>query len=711
MENKYCIIGAGFCGLGVAKAFLDLDITFDWYEKNDDVGGNWLNGVYDSTHIISSRDTTAYREFPMPADYPDFPSRTQILNYLRAYAEHFGLREHIRFNTEVSRVRPLNRDGMDGWSVELANGEKKIYRGVVVANGHHWDKRHPNYPGTFTGKTLHSKDYKNAGDLEGNRVLVVGAGNSGCDISVEAAEKGFTTHMSIRRGYYFLPKTIFGVPTAEIDRPGVPIFAQKLALRMATRLMLGPNSRYGIPKPDHALFDHHPIVNSQLPYAIRHGKVKIVPDIERLNGKTVHFKDGSQLEVDTIVWATGFKVSFPFLDQKLFEWENGIPKRVASMMPVGVAGLYIYGLAQPRGGGGPLISESADILARMILLQEQLDHPLARDLVRFQKPSARMLIGVTEAKREMRLGRLVLKYLIKRNRAAPARDPLPILPRKPAFNFKGDIPRYWFFESALGTHVVNGLNLLFPEGERYFIRSVAKFSDQIKKPELRAKVKAFSAQEIKHGNEHERYFEALKRQGFSVDGFLKWYTRIVFDGLERIYPAKLNLAMTAAFEHYTATFAERCLRDRYFHDHAHSAVAELFIWHGIEEIEHKSVAYDVLQEIAPSYALRLAGLLIASLQMLVLWNAAAYSFVRQDKNASAGRLIRETIEAVRGRRLFNGDFVRAFAQFASPRFHPSQLRNEGLAKQAMRYLERRRTAASAPVSSATSARPELAAYQ
>ncbi|MBI3542391.1 MAG: NAD(P)/FAD-dependent oxidoreductase [Deltaproteobacteria bacterium] len=289
-DNKYCIIGAGYCGLGIAKAFQDYGIEFDWFEKNEALGGNWLNGVYDSTHIISSRDTTGYGDFPMPKTLSDFPSRAEILAYLESYAERFNLVKLITFNTAVESVRPLDPSGMTGWKVRLAGGEERTYRGVVVANGHHWDKRIPTYPGEFTGKTLHSKDYKRPVDFAGSRVLVVGAGNSGCDIAVEAASQGLESYMSMRRGYYFLPKTIFGVPTAEIDRPGLPTFAQKFLLKAALKLIHGDNEKYGLQKPDHELFDHHPIVNSQLLYYIRHGKVRPKVDIDRFEGKKVWFK-------------------------------------------------------------------------------------------------------------------------------------------------------------------------------------------------------------------------------------------------------------------------------------------------------------------------------------------------------------------------------------------------------------------------------------
>ncbi|HYU61666.1 MAG TPA: NAD(P)-binding domain-containing protein [Solirubrobacterales bacterium] len=410
-ERRHLIVGAGYSGNGVAKAFKDAGIPYDQVERNSEVGGNWLDGVYDSTHIISSRDSTGYADFPMPDSYPDFPSRTQMLDYLKGYVDHFGLRDAIEFETEVVGVSPLDPRGLDGWRVELASGEVRHYAGVVVANGHHWDKRHPSYPGEFAGKTIHSKDYRRPADLEGERVLVVGVGNSGCDIAVEAAKELGHATISMRRGNWFLPKTLLGIPLSEWDRPGFPVWAQRIVLRALLWVAMGPNSRYGLPKPDYRLFDKHPIVNSQLLYQLRHGIVDARPDIERLDGRTVHFVDGTSQEFDTIVWATGFDVSFPFLDPGLFPWEDGRPVRVAGMMPPGLANLYAFGVFQPRGGAGPLITAGAEILTEMARLQGHMTEPLADLLGRVRKPSSRMLVGVNETMREIKRGRRALRLI------------------------------------------------------------------------------------------------------------------------------------------------------------------------------------------------------------------------------------------------------------------------------------------------------------
>jgi cation diffusion facilitator CzcD-associated flavoprotein CzcO len=245
-------------------------------------------------------------------------------------------------------------------------------------------------------------------------VLVVGVGNSGCDIAVEAAKSFGHATISMRRGNWFLPKTLFGVPVAELDRRWAPTWAQRRFLKAALRVSIGSYERYGLPKPDYELFEKHPIVNSQLLYQLRHGVVTAKPDIERLAGRTVHFVDGTSAEFDSIVYATGFEVSFPFLDHDLLEWRDGAPVRAGGFMTPGLANLYLFGLAQPRGGAGPLITAGAELLAELVRLQEHLAGPLADDFAKLRKPDARMLFGVQELFRHIRQGRFAAKVIARR---------------------------------------------------------------------------------------------------------------------------------------------------------------------------------------------------------------------------------------------------------------------------------------------------------
>ncbi len=417
--GKYCIIGAGSSGLAAAKNFLETGIPFDCLEREDDVGGNWYFGkpassVYASTHLISSKKLTEYTDFPMPEEWPEYPSHELALEYLRSYARHFGLYERIEFNRGVERIElvdssgPLPLEGRvgdgggagcplqpppptpphkgggsggrssGGWRVTLTSGEQRHYRGVVIANGHNWNPRWPEYPGAFDGETLHSCQYKTPDVLRGKRVLVVGGGNSGCDIAVEAAIHAKSALLSMRRSYPILPKFWRGLP---IDQCGeialwlrTPLWLRRLAGTFVSHLVLGPAWRTGVPKPDHRLFESHPIINSQIHHHVGHGNLALRPDVERLDGNRVRFVDGREDVVDLIIYATGYRVTFPFIreqdQEQLLNWHNGAPRLFLNVFHPQRNDLFCLGLLQPASGQWGLVDYQAQLLARYIAALE-----------------------------------------------------------------------------------------------------------------------------------------------------------------------------------------------------------------------------------------------------------------------------------------------------------------------------------------------------
>lgn len=373
-SEKFLIIGAGPVGLAVAKAFRDEGMAYEQIDADSGVGGNWKHGVYQTAHIISSKHTTEYADFPMPADYPDFPSRRQMLDYLESYADEFNLRGNMEFNTKVVMISP-RADEL--WEVEFSGSEKRLYKGVAVCSGHHWQKRFPDYEGEFAGEYFHSKDYKSPEQLKGKRVLVIGGGNSACDIASEAARVGESCHLSLRRGYWFLPKTLFGRPSAESILKYFPLFVQRIFLKLSLRVVLGKYEDYGLPKPDHKIFEHHPTLNSELLHYLKHGRVKPRSDIKKFEGKTVHFVDGTSDEFDTVVCGTGFYVSFPFLPEGVVEVKNGNLAMVyAGCVLENYKNLYIVGTTQPRYGFGPLVTPASKMLAQIINLQNEMELPI-----------------------------------------------------------------------------------------------------------------------------------------------------------------------------------------------------------------------------------------------------------------------------------------------------------------------------------------------
>lgn len=430
------LIGAGPVGLGMAKALLEHKIPYEQLEADDDLGGNWYHGVYDTVHIISSRKTTEYADYPMPADYPDFPSRQQMLNYLRSYAEKFQLCPRIQLNTKVVMALPLG-DGR--WELELASGEKRVYKGLIVCNGHHWDRRFPKYPGKFEGDYLHSKDYRSPYQLIGKRVLVIGGGNSGCDIASEAARVGKMARISLRRGYWFLPKTLLGIPSAELIKGWVPVWAQRMFLRAMLRITIGKYSDYGLPEPDHKIFEAHPTINSELLYYIKQGDVCARPDIAKFEGKMVHFVDGSSEEFDVVVCATGYNVSFPFLPPGLVPVKGSVAQTYGGCVLPEYRNLYIIGTSQVRYGFGPLVTPGMDLMARMMKAQDKMELPIGLVLKEsgVRPPRTHLvdphaaLRGIRRAKRMMPI--LIWKEKRLRKKAANTSAP-PILSRTQAID-------------------------------------------------------------------------------------------------------------------------------------------------------------------------------------------------------------------------------------------------------------------------------------
>jgi cation diffusion facilitator CzcD-associated flavoprotein CzcO len=370
-SDRYCVIGAGSSGLAAAKNLRQQQIAVDVLERNAEIGGNWCYGqpnsrVYASTHTISSKRLTEYTDFQMPGHFPNFPHHTQVFEYLRAYAEHFGLYEAIEFQTAVEQVKP---DGAF-WNVTLARGQCRRYAGVVVANGHNWDPRWPEFPGHFAGQVMHSAEYKTPEVLRGRRVLVVGAGNTGCDIAVEAALAADKVFHSLRRGYYFIPKFLFGRPSdvmgEKLLKLGLPEFVRRLVMRAVLRMTVGDLGRYGLPAPDHELFASHPIINSQLPYYVGHGRITPKPNVAELADDLVRFEDGTTESVDLIIYATGYKISFPFLEGQYLNWHDGRPQLYLNVFHPQYDNLFVIGLIQPDSGQFGLVDYQSRMVARFI---------------------------------------------------------------------------------------------------------------------------------------------------------------------------------------------------------------------------------------------------------------------------------------------------------------------------------------------------------
>ncbi|MET1029012.1 MAG: NAD(P)-binding domain-containing protein [Dongiaceae bacterium] len=368
--GRVCIVGGGPAGLSLARSLKALAIPFDAYERHSDLGGLWDSEnpgtpVYRSAHFISSKTKSQFHDFPMPAEYPDFPSARQILSYIRAFAKAYDLYPHFNLGTEVKSAHLV--DG--AWDVTLATGEIHRYAALICATGTNWHPSLPQYPGTFTGEMRHSASYDGMEEFAGKRVLVIGGGNSGCDIACDAAQAADSAFISLRRGYHFIPKRIFGMPADVFGSSGpqLPMRLEQAIFGVMLRLLTGDLTKLGLPKPDHRLFESHPILNDQLLHHLAHGNIKAKPDVERFDGRAVLFKDGTREEIDLVLCATGYDWKIPYVDPGLFQWSGTRPNLFLNIFNRETPSLYALGFIETNGGLYGLLDETADIVARAIL--------------------------------------------------------------------------------------------------------------------------------------------------------------------------------------------------------------------------------------------------------------------------------------------------------------------------------------------------------
>jgi dimethylaniline monooxygenase (N-oxide forming) len=380
--TRICVIGAGSSGIAACQVLNARGIAFDCYEKGSQIGGNWrymndngMSSAYRSLSVDTSRERMSYRTFPMADHYPDYPHNSQIAAYFDEYADYFGFRRHITFNTEVTNVaRAL--DG--GWDVTIDGERTRRYDVVLVANGHHWCATLPSFPGEFEGEAIHSHHYKTPDPYADANVLVVGFGNSAVDIACETSRVSRMTFLAVRRGAHVIPKYIAGKPVDLLSRPTasrLPISIQRFFFARMVKLVQGETVDFGLPRPDHKLLEAHFTVSSELLTRIGHGRVTPKPNVERLEGTRVRFADGSSEEIDRIVYATGYRISFPFLPDELMPVKDNHVSLYRHVVHPQLPGLYFIGLIQPHGAFMPLAEAQAEWVADIVEGRARLPSP------------------------------------------------------------------------------------------------------------------------------------------------------------------------------------------------------------------------------------------------------------------------------------------------------------------------------------------------
>ncbi|MBU2645640.1 NAD(P)-binding domain-containing protein [bacterium] len=365
----YAVIGAGPMGLCTARRLKQVDIPFIGFETNSDVGGLWdidspTSTMYQSAHLISSRTMTEFTEFPMPPGTPAYPGHALMKHYFQAYATQFELYPSYRFRTSVIEAKPVQ----DHWQllVEDQQGQHMVsVAGVLIANGTLHKPKRIRLPGDYTGTRLHSAAYKTADIFDGQRVLIIGCGNSGCDIAVDAVHHARSVDIVVRRGYYFLPKFVMGKPIDTIGgKIKLPNRLKQAVDGAIIRMLVGKPSDYGLPDPDYRLYESHPVVNSLVLHHLGHGDITPRPGIASIAEKTVVFEDQSQSEYDLILEATGYELDYHFIDQSLLNWQGAAPMLYLNVFHPERDDLFLMGMVEAAGLGW----QGRDDQARLVAL-------------------------------------------------------------------------------------------------------------------------------------------------------------------------------------------------------------------------------------------------------------------------------------------------------------------------------------------------------
>ncbi|KAF9160210.1 Cyclopentanone 1,2-monooxygenase (CPMO), partial [Actinomortierella ambigua] len=394
-KKRVAIVGAGASGLAAIKECLDAKDQIDvvCFEAEPKIGGLWRfveptaenkdphSSVYRSTIINTSKELMTYSDLPIPYDWPTYLPNKKVVEYFEMYTDHFGLTDHIRFNTRVVEVKEL-KDENNRWLVRsrpnkpatTADGTtdetttEEVFDYVMMCSGHHWKPRYPTFEGmegpeAYMGEQMHSHFYREPSRFKGKNVLIVGLGNSAVDLAVELSMNDCQVYLSARRGHWIAPRWLMGRP---LDHRRTR-FSHKLPLALlqslvtvAFRLSTAPSH----PKlrPSEKPLSMHPTINTLLPERISTGTVQPQKIIKRLGpGRRVEFEDGIAVDdIDVVIYCTGYDVSYPTLDPSIVT--GGLPDAAKNnmvwawnyMIPPRHPNLAFVGLFQPLGALMPI---------------------------------------------------------------------------------------------------------------------------------------------------------------------------------------------------------------------------------------------------------------------------------------------------------------------------------------------------------------------
>jgi dimethylaniline monooxygenase (N-oxide forming) len=379
--DAVCVIGAGGAGLAAAQALRARDVPFVVYEAGSGIGGNWryendsgLCSAYASLTTNVSRQRTSYRCFPLRRG-PLYLHHTRMLAYLEAFADRFGLREHIRLSSPVTYVRPV-ADG--DWEVGVADGAPERYRAVLVATGYNSVPRYPDLPGRFDGLQIHSHDYRTPEPFAGRDTVVIGLGCSAAELACEVRHTAKSTTIAARSGNWVMPRRLGPMPLDWLDTRGgsrLPFSLRRRMVEPLARLAGADLGEAGLPQPSGRLLDKPWAISDELVSAWRAGEISVTGPVTELAGDRVRLADGEELPADAILYGTGYRAEFPFLAPELQPPTLERSPLYRGVVHPAAPGLFFIGLVMAHGALIPIFEAQANWVAEV--LAERLVLPSA----------------------------------------------------------------------------------------------------------------------------------------------------------------------------------------------------------------------------------------------------------------------------------------------------------------------------------------------
>ena len=371
MQHEVCVVGSGGAGLAAARALKARGLPFRVFEARDAIGGMWRYGstfAYASLMSNTSRYRTSFSTHRMSWRGAPYVHHREFLGYLESFADRFGLREHVELEAPVAAAEP--RDGC--WDVTVRGREPEPFRAVIAATGMLGHPRHRELPGQFAGRYLHSAEYRTPDEFAGQDVVVTGIGSSGADVAVDLIDHARSVTVAVRTGVWIVPRHWpRGVPLdfadTRLNSRLLPLSIRRAYVALAARRTMRALRRHGIPEPNHRLFDEPTTVSDRFVPALEAGRFDVRPGIERFDGETVHFADGSSRRADVVIACSGFDPGLEYLPDDLVAGYD------VHHMPLyrGVAhrdvdGLFFIGLVIGPGALLPVMEAQAGWIAAVL---------------------------------------------------------------------------------------------------------------------------------------------------------------------------------------------------------------------------------------------------------------------------------------------------------------------------------------------------------